>query len=117
MFSYVYNEFRFIFHILTLHCLTSNVVTMDLLFLQNRELGSVPSLNSNSSGLLSTRGEIDETHQERQKCVEVAKKDIRERRVRRMQVRDVLPIEIRSCFSLLNLKTQQIHYYVLFQHH
>jgi hypothetical protein len=86
------NRFRFIFHILALHCITSNSVTLDLLFSQNRKLGSVPSLNSNSSGLLSNREEIDETHQERQKFVEVAKRDIRERRVRRMQVRAVLPM-------------------------
>ncbi|KAM0848916.1 hypothetical protein ACQ4PT_054066 [Festuca glaucescens] len=53
---------------------------------ENRKLGNVPSVNSSSSGLPPTRGEIVETHQERQKFVEVAKRDIRERRVRRMQI-------------------------------
>uniref|UniRef100_A0A453KUD5 BRCT domain-containing protein n=1 Tax=Aegilops tauschii subsp. strangulata TaxID=200361 RepID=A0A453KUD5_AEGTS len=50
---------------------------------ENTKLGSVPSLNSSE---LPTQGEIDETHQERQKFVEAAKKDIRDRRVRRMQM-------------------------------
>ncbi|CAM0951520.1 unnamed protein product [Alopecurus aequalis] len=68
---------------------------------ENRKVGSVPSLNSNSSGLLSTRGEIDEIHQERQKCVEVAKKDIRERRVRRMQSCEV-PIHPLTPATLLD---------------
>ncbi|KAM0823679.1 hypothetical protein ACQ4PT_070714 [Festuca glaucescens] len=68
---------------------------------ENRKLGSVPSLNSNSSGLLSNREEIDETHQERQKFVEVAKRDIRERRVRRMQSCEV-PIHPLTPATLLD---------------
>ncbi|KAF0913981.1 hypothetical protein E2562_025392 [Oryza meyeriana var. granulata] len=54
-------------------------------FQENRKFGGVPSVNSNSSGVPSTQGEIDETHQERQKFVEVAKKNVRDRRARRMQ--------------------------------
>ncbi|CAL5081639.1 unnamed protein product [Urochloa decumbens] len=50
---------------------------------ENRKLGSVPSMNS--SGRPSTQEEIDEVHQERQKFVEVAKKEVRDRRARRMQ--------------------------------
>ncbi|TVU09708.1 hypothetical protein EJB05_43200 [Eragrostis curvula] len=50
---------------------------------ENRKLGSVPS--TNSSGLTSTQGEIDDAHQERQKYVEAAKKEVRDRRARRMQ--------------------------------
>ncbi|EMS60593.1 hypothetical protein TRIUR3_16582 [Triticum urartu] len=46
---------------------------------ENTKLGSVPSLNSSE---LPTRGDINETCQERQKFVEAAKKDIRDRRVR-----------------------------------
>ncbi|XP_062194393.1 uncharacterized protein LOC133897618 isoform X2 [Phragmites australis] len=52
---------------------------------ENRKFGNVPSINQNSSGPPSTQGEIDEVHQERQKFVEVAKKEIRDRRTRRMQ--------------------------------
>jgi hypothetical protein len=92
--------------------------TLDLRFFQNGKLGSVPSLNSNSSAVLSTREEIDATHQERRKFVEVAKKDIRERRVRRMQVWAVLPITIGCSFSLLNIKdlaNSLLRF--LFQHH
>uniref|UniRef100_A0A0E0QRY5 BRCT domain-containing protein n=1 Tax=Oryza rufipogon TaxID=4529 RepID=A0A0E0QRY5_ORYRU len=54
-------------------------------FQENRKIGDVPSVNSNSSGVPSTQGEIDEIHQERQKFVEVAKKNVRDRRARRMQ--------------------------------
>ncbi|CAN6167084.1 unnamed protein product [Urochloa humidicola] len=50
---------------------------------ENRKLGSVPSMNS--SGRPSTQEEIAEVHQERQKFVEVAKKEVRDRRARRMQ--------------------------------
>ncbi|OEL32950.1 hypothetical protein BAE44_0006031 [Dichanthelium oligosanthes] len=49
---------------------------------ENRKLGSTPI---NSSGRPSTQEEIDEVHQERQKFVEVAKKEVRDRRARRMQ--------------------------------
>ncbi|KAG8056882.1 hypothetical protein GUJ93_ZPchr0002g25958 [Zizania palustris] len=52
---------------------------------ENRKIGGVPPINSNSSGLPSTPGEIDETYEERRKFVEVAKKNVRERRTRRMQ--------------------------------
>uniref|UniRef100_A0ACD5YFY1 Uncharacterized protein n=1 Tax=Avena sativa TaxID=4498 RepID=A0ACD5YFY1_AVESA len=68
---------------------------------ESRKLGSVPSLNSNSSGQILTREEIDESHQERQKFVEVAKKDIRERRVRRMQSCEV-PIHPLTPATLLD---------------
>uniref|UniRef100_A0A0E0M1Q7 BRCT domain-containing protein n=1 Tax=Oryza punctata TaxID=4537 RepID=A0A0E0M1Q7_ORYPU len=54
-------------------------------FQENRKNGGVPSINSNSSGVPSTQGEIDGIHQERQKFVEVAKKNVRDRRARRMQ--------------------------------
>jgi len=50
---------------------------------ENRKPGSVPSMNS--SGRPSTQEEIDEIHQEKQKFVEVAKKEVRDRRARRMQ--------------------------------
>ncbi|XP_066390303.1 uncharacterized protein [Miscanthus floridulus] len=52
---------------------------------ENRKLGSVPSINASSCGHPSTQEEIDEVHQERQKFVEVAKKEVRDRRARRMQ--------------------------------
>ncbi|KAM0848919.1 hypothetical protein ACQ4PT_054066 [Festuca glaucescens] len=68
---------------------------------ENRKLGNVPSVNSSSSGLPPTRGEIVETHQERQKFVEVAKRDIRERRVRRMQSCEV-PIHPLTPATLLD---------------
>jgi len=47
----------------------------------------------NSSGRPSTQEEIDEIHQEKQKIVEVAKKEVRDRRARRMQVK----VTSRSC--------------------
>uniref|UniRef100_A0A453KUE1 DUF6699 domain-containing protein n=1 Tax=Aegilops tauschii subsp. strangulata TaxID=200361 RepID=A0A453KUE1_AEGTS len=65
---------------------------------ENTKLGSVPSLNSSE---LPTQGEIDETHQERQKFVEAAKKDIRDRRVRRMQSCEV-PIHPLTPVTLLD---------------
>ncbi|KAF8695403.1 hypothetical protein HU200_037637 [Digitaria exilis] len=49
---------------------------------ENRKLGNDPYINS--SGRLSTQ-EIAEVQQERQKFVEVAKKEVRDRRARRMQ--------------------------------
>ncbi|VAI32483.1 unnamed protein product [Triticum turgidum subsp. durum] len=65
---------------------------------ENTKLGSVPTLNSSE---LPTRGEIDETRQERQKFVEAAKKDIRDRRVRRMQSCEV-PIHPLTPVTLLD---------------
>jgi hypothetical protein len=53
----------------------------------------------NSSGRPSTQEEIDEVHQERQKFVEVAKKEVRDRRARRMQVK----VTLRSCTWAQNL--------------
>ncbi|CAN6224578.1 unnamed protein product [Urochloa humidicola] len=50
---------------------------------ENRKLGSVPSMNS--SGRPSTQEEVAEVQQERQKFVEVAKKEVRDCRARRMQ--------------------------------
>jgi len=47
----------------------------------------------NSSGRPSTQEENDEIHQEKQKFVEVAKKEVRDRRARRMQVK----VTLRSC--------------------
>jgi len=47
----------------------------------------------NSSGHPLTQEEIDEIHLERQKFVEVAKKEVRDRRARRMQVE----VTSRSC--------------------
>ncbi|XP_015696658.1 uncharacterized protein LOC102720908 [Oryza brachyantha] len=52
---------------------------------ENRKTGGVPSINSNTNGASSTQEEIDETRQERQKFVEAAKKNVRDRRARRMQ--------------------------------
>ncbi|KAJ1289832.1 hypothetical protein BS78_02G195000 [Paspalum vaginatum] len=52
---------------------------------ENRKLGSVPSINSNYCGRPLTQEEIDKVHQERKKIVEVAKKEVRNRRARRMQ--------------------------------
>ncbi|KAL6656076.1 hypothetical protein ACP70R_006902 [Stipagrostis hirtigluma subsp. patula] len=67
----------------------------------NRKLGSVPSINSNYSGLPSSQGEIDEVQQERQKFVEVAKKEVRDRRARRMQSCEV-PIHPITPVTLLD---------------
>ncbi|KAL6846208.1 hypothetical protein ACP4OV_023656 [Aristida adscensionis] len=58
----------------------------------NRKLGSIPSINSN--GLPSTQQEIDEVHQERQNFVEVAKKEVRDRRARRMQLNSCQSCEV-----------------------
>ncbi|KAG8050093.1 hypothetical protein GUJ93_ZPchr0009g1511 [Zizania palustris] len=54
-------------------------------FQENRKSGGVPSITSNSNGKTSTQGEIDKTYQERQNFVEIAKKNVRDRRTRRMQ--------------------------------
>ncbi|PNT64680.1 hypothetical protein BRADI_4g31300v3 [Brachypodium distachyon] len=73
---------------------SDNIVT-------NRKLGSVPSLDSKGTGLPPTGMEVNEIHQERQNFVEVAKKDIRERRVRRMQSCEV-PIHPLTPVTLLD---------------
>ncbi|NP_001333458.1 uncharacterized protein LOC103632816 [Zea mays] len=52
---------------------------------ENRKLGSVPSINTSSCGRPSTKEEINEVHQAKQKFVEGAKKEVRDRRARRMQ--------------------------------
>ncbi|XP_023157059.1 uncharacterized protein [Zea mays] len=52
---------------------------------ENRKFGSVPSINTSSCGRPSTKEEINEVHQEKQKFVEGAKKEVRGRRARRMQ--------------------------------
>ncbi|AQK40543.1 Auxin-responsive protein IAA27 [Zea mays] len=57
---------------------------------QNRKFGSVPSINTSSCGRPSTKEEINEVHQEKQKFVEGAKKEVRDRCARRMQ-QDVQP--------------------------
>uniref|UniRef100_A0A0D9XE47 BRCT domain-containing protein n=1 Tax=Leersia perrieri TaxID=77586 RepID=A0A0D9XE47_9ORYZ len=54
-------------------------------FQEDRKNGGVPSMNSDSGRVPSTQGEIDETCQDRQKFVEAAKKNVRDRRARRMQ--------------------------------
>ncbi|PWZ40682.1 Auxin-responsive protein IAA5 [Zea mays] len=56
----------------------------------NRKFGSVPSINTSSCGRPSTKEEINEVHQEKQKFVEGAKKEVRDRCARRMQ-QDVQP--------------------------
>lgn len=68
---------------------------------ENRKLGGVPSINSNYCTRPSTQEEIDKVHQERQKFVEVAKKEVRDRRARRMQSCEV-PIHPITPTSLLD---------------
>ncbi|KAL5657713.1 hypothetical protein ACJX0J_030876, partial [Zea mays] len=58
---------------------------------QNRKFGSVPSINTSSCGRPSTKEEINEVHQEKQKFVEGEKKEVRDRRVCHMQQQDVQP--------------------------